>query len=284
MSNNRNIILALGCSFTDANFRADNVPDDFPEHLRCGWKMWPEIFTDRLSERDGKKYKLINAGKSGSSNEYAFRMFFEQWSTKREFLKIVLWGGTMWWRLEHVTRNINVALSHFDDNNSQLGWKRTDNHMKLNGLHEYVKFLASDTRSDKSFMKNLSLTLNKLVAVRDLCQAYEVDFIFYPILNPFPSGTYEKVGGRKHIITAEKSLDLMLKAAPSAYEDVVSSKNFIGASEFTPGWIHFARKYKKYKKYAIADNLEHPNNDKHPNAEGQIKIADEFWERYENAF
>ena len=54
----RDVILALGCSFTDPNFRAGNVPSEFPEHLRGGWKMWPEIFTDRLSERDGKKYKL----------------------------------------------------------------------------------------------------------------------------------------------------------------------------------------------------------------------------------
>ena len=281
----RNIILALGCSFTDQHFIANNVPKEFPKHLKGGWKMWPEIFKDRLSERDGKKYKLINVGRSGTSMQYSFRMFFEQWSTKKEFLKVVLWGGTQWSRLEHETRDFNASINHFDDNrNKYMNHKKDDSYLKLNGMYEYVKFLAQDTKSDNSYMKNLSLTLNKLVAVRDLCRAYEVDFIFYPLLNPFTAGTYNEVGGRKYKMTSEKSLDLMLKASPAAYDDIVNSANFIGASVFGHGWVHWSRKYSKYKKYEIADDLYHTNSDRHPNAEGQITIANEFWERYENAF
>ena len=285
----RDIVLALGCSFTDANFRADNVPSEFPEHLRGGWKMWPEIFTDRLSERDGKKYKLVNLGKSGTGMHYSYRKFLEQWTVKKEFLKVVLWGGTQWSRIEHETRRINSSVNWFDDNRINFHedgnyHEENMNRLKLNGLYEYVKFLAGDTKSDKSYMKNLSLNLNRLVAVRDLCQAYEVDFIFYPLLNPFTTGTYEKVGGRKYRMTLEKSLDLMLKAAPDAYNDIVNSKNFIGASIFSHGWVHWTSKYRKYKKYQIGDDPYNTNRDKHPNAEGQITIANEFWERYEKAF
>ena len=281
----RDVVLALGCSFTDPNFRADNVPSEFPEHLRGGWKMWPEIFTDRLSERDGKKYKLVNLGKSGTSMQYAFRMFFEQWSAKKQFLKVVLWGGTQWSRLEHETRNFNTSISLFDDNRMRYAnYKKDTNYLKLNGMYEYVKFLAEDTKSDNSYIKNISVTLNKLVAVADLCRAYDIDFIFYPLLNPFTTGTYKDVGGRDKKMTAETALYLMMKAAPDAYNVVINSKNFIGASVFDHGWVHWSRKYSKYKKYEIADDPYNTNIDRHPNAEGQKQIANEFWVRYENAF
>ena len=83
----RDTILALGCSFTDPNFKAGNVPADFPNHLKGGWKVWPEIFRDRLSERDGVEYKVMNIGKSGSGMDWHANAFFQHWTDYKKDIK-----------------------------------------------------------------------------------------------------------------------------------------------------------------------------------------------------
>ena len=43
-----------------------------PDHLRGGWKMWPEVFKDLLEKRDNHKYELVKLGQSGCGLDYCF--------------------------------------------------------------------------------------------------------------------------------------------------------------------------------------------------------------------
>tara|TARA_B100000282_G_scaffold201003_1_gene147222 strand:- start:1782 stop:2630 length:849 start_codon:yes stop_codon:yes gene_type:complete len=280
----RDIILALGCSFTDPNFYCDDPSaKHLPENLKGGWPMWPEIFTERLSKKDNVEYKLINRGQSASSMEYSSIEFFSNWTKNKDRLKAVLWGGTQLDRVDHLYHEYPFHLGWLADIPEERKRTMDMTAMKDFGMYEYMHWLASETANSKIYVRQSKIWLNRLIGIRDLCEAHGVHFIYYPLLSFFTTDTYKNVGGRDTRIDQKLTMLYILGGAGEAYEEITTSKNWIGVSSLLEGWNSWRRKY-NMKGYTIGENKEYPNLDAHPNEEGQICIADEFWSHYEKNF
>ena len=154
----RDLIVATGCSFTNEKFRATSVPEDFPEHLRGGWKMWPEVFKDNLSKADNYKYELINTAESGVGLEYAFDSLIELFHANKDRLKVMLWGGTDWLRVPHFTRRKHGwgNIRYFqDDANVHIPkeWEKKDNIQKEAQLNIHVNNTSPWQKLDNGKVK-----------------------------------------------------------------------------------------------------------------------------------
>jgi hypothetical protein len=309
----RNVILSLGCSFTDEGFRSSRRElKDAPASVKGPWKMWPQIFKDRLSERDRLPYRLINAGGSGSSMDWAAEKFFENWIKYKDSLKVVLWGGTGYLRFQHfaideVTFNLNnykdnqfhpspESKSPFDgytpfggtaDTKKMVQFsRRTSMADSFTGMVEYGCYLASTTKDDAVYLRQARVNHERLVCIKDLCESNDVHFIYYPLFSPFGGGTYEKLGGRRDSLTRGETMNYLYAGSHSAWEDMRASKNFIGIARYGfvwDNWLHSVQNGPD-ENYLISHNKEYPNADYHPNSKGQELIANEFWKHYEEHF
>lgn len=275
----KNTILALGCSFTDPDFRVGFVPADFPEHLKGGWKMWPEVFRDRLSERDGVKYKLINAGQSASGMDWHANEFFQHWMDYKNDLKVVLWGGSSWYRFYHITNKQRYAATDLADpkfySDQRLN-ERIDR-MKGDGMYEYTKSVALTLDSHEARKEIARKYISMLIGIKDLCESNNVDFMFYQLLEPMTAPSFNKINGSKDSINRAVQLNLF-RECKNAWKELCDSKHIIGwnQSGFIESW---ATQYRS-RTYTIADNIDYPNNDRHPNESGQVHIGEIFWNHY----
>ena len=277
----RDTILALGCSFTDEKFRAANVPDDFPEHLKGGWKVWPEVFRDRLSERDGVEYKVMNIGKSGSGMDWHANEFFQHWTDYKNDIKIVLWGGSSWYRFYHMTTKERFAATDLSDpkfyNSPEEAINKRIDRMKKCGMYEYTKSVAFSLNSHKAREEIAKKYMSMVVGIKDLCESTGVDFMLYQLLEPMTAPSFNHIGASKDSINRAVQLNLF-RECKNAWEQLCNSKHIIGwnRSDFVEAW---ATKYKN-RPYLIEDNIDFPNNDSHPNEAGQVHIAEIFWNNY----
>ena len=55
-------LLAVGCSFTNKNYKSDEHPE-----MDCSWPKWPEIVGKKLG------YEVVNLGTNGHSNDNIMR-------------------------------------------------------------------------------------------------------------------------------------------------------------------------------------------------------------------
>ena len=62
----KKILLASGCSYTDANYRSSD-PDIDPN-----WPMWPELMANELDLR------CVNVGRSGQGADYILNSIIDQ--------------------------------------------------------------------------------------------------------------------------------------------------------------------------------------------------------------
>ena len=280
----RDVILSLGCSYTTAGFvSSQSSLKDAPASVKGPWKMWPQIFTERLSERDQFKYTLINTGKSGSGMDFAGEKFFENWIKYKDRLKVVLWGGTGYFRFQSLHNgNINIQLQHFSDD--KLGNDRSYFAFFKKGELGYIEALASRTKDDALYLRQVKINHERLVCIKDLCESNDVHFIYYPLLAPFAGGTYSKFGGREHGITRGETMNYLYEGSPKAWESISKDRNFIGISSFGFAWDNWQHLFRNYKNHLINHNKEYPTTDSHPNSEGQKLIANEFWKHYEKHF
>jgi len=292
--NTRDIVLGLGCSFTSPTFMAEDVPDDFPEHLKGGWKMWPEIFTDKLSEKDGKRYNHINLGRSGTSMDYSARKFFEAWAEYKDKIKIVLWGGTNFFRLEHFGKwDVYTSLARYEDWADEermmsakeiTQWvkveKQWDANLKEGGGNGYLLELCRLTKKDEIYEKQTNINFNRIMAIKDLCESNGVKFMYYQLIPLFGGSTFKNIGGRTEPMKPDKVMEILFRSAPKSFVDMYESKSILGFDSIAD----FRFWSKNNDHLMISANKEYPNRDGHPSKEGQEDIARRFWEQYENHF
>ena len=136
-----------------------------------GWPMWPQIFKEKLSERDGIEYKLINAGLSGSGMDYSAEKFFENWIKYKDSLKIVLWGGTGYFRFRQFDNGNKmhawVEIQNFADDKS-----RKEKFLKYQVQGNYAKYIASSTKDKTIYLRRSKVNHEMIVSIRDLCESY----------------------------------------------------------------------------------------------------------------
>ena len=295
----RDLIVATGCSFTDPKFKAVNVPDNMPEHLRGGWKMWPEIFKDKISEEDNIKYKLINTAVSGASMQYCFESLLEFYHKEKDKIKFMLWGGTEFLRVPHYSRigNGNGNLKwfcdpfsfkpHIDPNirkNNKVGQRAFAKKIsEIKSFGPYLLEVVNDLKYSSTMQKIVRRQMDQILTILELCDKAGIIFLYNQILPPLltPSAMTE-YNGIPFKITYAKQTKLMAQASIKNFKRLCDSKNIHGwMSDAFGGTV--IRNWQLYNhEYMIDRNKEYPNWDGHPTAEGQIRLGNEVWDTYNN--
>ncbi len=289
----RNVILSLGCSFTDENFWSNIVPSDYPDEIKGGWPMWPELFTKMLSERDSVEYKNVNLGKSGSGMDRMFWEFAEFWSKNNSKIKAVLWGGSSWLRFSHFVNNHNLNLAMYCDKDAvNMNGRYASGYRKVTasfGVDEYMEYIIKSTKEDTVFLKQAKINLNKLLMMRDLCESNSIDFMFYNLLMPLALGKSILMGGRETPVYSADQLMLLKNADVEAWKLLTKSrKHFLGLNVYND-WVSWTQKaHTKYfgtdVEWEMRHNKEWPNEDRHPSSYGQQLIANDFYNHYDRYF
>ena len=289
----RNEIVSLGCSFTDENFKSNIVPVDYPDEIKGGWPMWPELFTKMLSEKDGVEYKNVNLGKSGSGMDYCYTELASYWSKNNSKIKVVLWGGSSWLRFHHFVNNHNLNLAMYADKDAvNLNGRYASGYRKITksfGVDEYMEYIVKSTKEDTVFLKQGRINLNKLLMVRDLCKSNDVIFMYYNLLMPLALGKCSLMGGRETPIYSADQLMLLKNSDVEAWKLVTNSReNFVGLNVYND-WVSWTQKAQnKYfgteVGWELRHNKEWPNQDRHPSPYGQQLIANDFYNHYDKYF
>lgn len=129
MSKSSNYLLGCGCSWTDHEYFSYQHPD-----LDCSWPKWPQIVAEHL------ELDVVNVGKSGSSNEYAYIQIIDAIFSDNPPSHI-MWQLTEWSRMQLGKRRVmpckryetfeaqSLAEKRFRPNNSSSEY--------LMGMHSF---------------------------------------------------------------------------------------------------------------------------------------------------
>ena len=281
------IILALGCSFTDAAFRSHLT--NIPEEERGGWPMWPELLQREIEKETGISYKLINLARSGASNDVIFKKFIHSLAKYGNRIKIVLVGGTQWMRSHVVITDLNY--------NPQVNTGR------LNYEKTYEKALAQtwESFSNKIGVKNIIYhNLRIMWTLLNMCNDKKIKFIWNQLLCPIPNpnhqrGILKNQGLTDEYVDDEAFTDQFFSEAilksPYAKLIIKHKERFYGFpwSQGKPwDWDSHLNRAEKiiYPKsnLPIKDQFKPKGMDidVHPNKFGQKDIAQKMWKVYGN--
>ena len=276
------IILALGCSFTNADFKSHLT--NIPEEERGGWPMWPELLQRKIEKETGKSYELINLAKSGASNDVIFKKFIHSLSKYDNRIKIVLVGGTQWMRSHVVITDLNY--------NPQVNTGR------LNYEKTYEKALAQtwESFSNKIGVQNIIYhNLRIMWTLLNMCNDKKIKFIWNQLLCPLPSAEFQKRILKRQGVTdshvddqafTDQFFSETILKSPYAKLIIKHKKRFYGLpwSPKKPwDWgSHMDRAEKIVYPKSNLDNPGPQDIDVHPNKLGQEDIAEKMWKEYGN--
>ena len=281
------IILALGCSFTDAAFRSHLT--NIPKEERGGWPMWPELLQREIEKETGISYKLINLARSGASNDVIFEKFIHSLAKYGNRIKIVLVGGTQWMRSHVVITDLNY--------NPQVNTGR------LNYEKTYEKALAQtwESFSNKIGVQNIiSHNLRIMWTLLNMCNDKKIKFIWNQLLCPVVDAGFQRrilknQGVTDEYVNDEAFSDLFFSEtilkSPYAKLIIKHKERFYGFpwSQGKPwDWDSHLNRAEKiiYPKsnLPIEDQFKPKGMDidVHPNKFGQKDIAQKMWKVYGN--
>ena len=289
--NLKNVIVALGDSFTDPTFKVDLswIKSEGPPPLHiCNWKMWPEVFKDLLEERDNHEYHVVNLGRQGSGIDYAFECFTKVWPYLKNRIKFVLWGGTDFNRFEHHSIPYSVSPDtrrddFFDVVAPGHGEEFYRQYDEL-GVTQYMDAINRKLHEEHAVKRIMTKKLRLITFVEDLCTSNSTEFLYYPLIEPFGGGSFYKTGGRS---------SPTLKTTQKYLQDIPFTLNIKNNKKRLKHYVNLYMKFSgvfwtswsskviiEGQKLRICDDKEWKNTDGHPDKHGQIDIANQVWNHY----
>ena len=297
MFKKKNIILAVGCSFTDPNFKS--MVKRLPDNKRGGWPMWPELMQREIEKETGESYELINLAQSGVSNDWIFNTFIDALAKYDTRIKIVLIGGTQWMRTHVVASDANF--------NPQVNFGIQDFEKTYEKAMMQIWYSVSN---DFGFKNTIHHNLRIMWTMMNMCKDRKIKFIWNQLLSPLPSAHWWRKrllkegsveGWEINVnVQAWRALKRTLRwtlsdqyfsetvlKSPYAKFLVKHKKHFYGFfwSNSSPWdeWDLDSHKEKVVwpKSYEIMTNGKE-EIDVHPNKFGQEEIAEEMWKEYGN--
>jgi len=302
----KKILLAGGCSYTDANFKstAHTLPDD----KRSGWPMWPEIMGKELG------LEVINTAESGKGNPLIAKRLISNIIKYGDRIEkvVVLW--TSFDRVQHYNWSVHPSLDAYG--NEPLA----ADHHKYCGLNEY-KWEPSQFQKHKIIENWFRDSLLAMYTVASICELKGIPCIFG---QGVPFAVYEMVELTREFVEKlnkddpkEEYNNILSNIAQHSDLDYIYLAEYgnFGAGPEFPIYKELKKKYKqnfiylpKYEihefesafdfkfhqdqeRYRIKSNKKfHPlsksiilfesfdttKHDLHPNAVGQQYIADTF--------
>ena len=235
----KKILLASGCSFTDNNFRSIFHPE-----MDTSWSKWPELLAEKLD------MECINLGRSGAGNEYIYNSIVDKFlQLDKSRIGLVIAGWSKYerrdWEEYYTGGDLKWTNGPIDD---------------IGNTHYFIK-------------KSLRYYYNFQI----FCEYHNIPYKHCQMLAPFTSIENAKVVKSQYWQKIKKVAiysknDLIKTFFGSDYIENINEKNFIGWPIISEMDGYNMEDYIIENKYIISEN------DKHPNAKGQEKIADFIYE------
>ena len=260
-------LLAVGDSFTDADFQSTFYPD-----YDCSYAKWPEVLAQKMNIS-----KVVNLGRSGASNEYIFDTAIDHLLENLDKIEMVAIGTTEIWRFTPYNRwfinPVSIILQQWPP------------HEPKSPLYEsidpYVKFIMSHLVGEKHGEHTIRIFLrdyvNQVLRMQRLCKKLNIRLVISNILGPFSWATIDTVA--REIFNTTLPYD-----RERAAEQILSVEGFydVDPASFC-GWPCFPQLGGKPPTCIHNSEWNHEEmtigpKDGHPNALGHIHIADKIYE------
>ena len=300
IKNERPIILALGCSFTEKDYIS--LDTSIPKEQRGPWPMWPELLGNKFREATGVDYEIVNTADSGYGLDWCKNLFFENLSKYEDRIEKCFWAGTSWDRFflpggnSYVSPMVDkINLGYYatqvphkpiyvngvkikdilgqKDMIYLMSKKKFESHFYNIGLDIYLDHLIGDVfQKPGGYQRFIHDRLIDIMSVFYACQGQEIEFMYDQILHPWSFDLQENTFSGSNIV-----FDTIINLPE--YKIIEKNKK------------HFVRWPWGYPfeswNYSIKDEEEMESMfvskaDRHPNAKGQRHIADKYWNWYVN--
>lgn len=265
----KKILLASGCSYTDANFKS--ADSSLTPELSGGWPMWPELMAQELN------LKVVNKGLSGRGADHILDSIVDQIAIYGDKIDIVavLWSGCdrlpffdyTWNPFADLTNDFYSRGDNIEDWKSNCGVSTT-----ISDLWN------SDGFSTHIYQRMIENQLRKMCAVVDICKANNIKLVMNQGISYFSWWCLDILLehnriGKNQYISNQTAARMFTRNA--MFVKLNKSNNIIGWPFFGDlgGSCFDSRRIDNEASY-ISDK------DRHPNAYGQTLLANEFLEKY----
>lgn len=241
----KKILIASGCSCTNENFWSD-----FHHDMDCSWPKWPELLAEKLD------MDFINLGHSGAGNEYIYSSLLDQIiETNLDDIGLVIPAWTQAQRKDIKIRNI---------------WKHLDSVRN----YPYDKHIVN--HGDINFRVEQSLKL--YYSLQEICKSRKIPLYQFQMLPMFVGFDWDPVL-KKHTSGPREESNIILRSMyDNPYYDEIDD-NFLGwpTDNFVGGYNIKENVLMGWGPEALPYQVS--KIDTHPNAKGQIKIAEFLYEK-----
>jgi len=241
-------LIASGCSFTDYDFSSDFHPD-----MDCSWQKWPELLAEKLN------MNFINLGQSGAGNEYTYASLLDKIHLMdSNDIGLVIPAWTQSQRKDIKVRDV---------------WKHLDVVRKHTYAIDLMVYGDMQYRIEESILYYYNL--------QEICKSKKIPLYQFQMLGIGDGFNWDpKLRKKGSDSFNENSLKKILKFIyqNSYYNEIDDTflgwptYNFLGGFNIF-GDVLEGHDDDKKLKYQISDI------DVHPNAKGQIKIAEFLYEQ-----
>lgn len=270
----RKILLASGCSYTDAKYKSSD-PD-----IERDWPMWPELMANELNLR------CVNVGCSGQGADYILNSIIDQIAIygNRIDTVAILWTTGDRVPFFNFTLNPLVECNPVVAGGNQEGYDPFPWLDNIGVGRVSQKYFNSEYFMKDEVYKHMILnTIRKMFAVIQMCESLNIKFIMYQGLTYFDFYSIQmlvETGSINKIcyITSSEVIKILTKSP--VFAALEKRKNNIIGWPLMPeiGGYNFDGLRHGNEDYYISEK------DRHPSKLGQETLADTFIERYKAVY
>ena len=256
-SSKKPLLVAGGCSLTNANFESRFHPD-----LNVSWPKWPAIFGIEHG------YEVLNTAESGAGNKFIFHSVVNAVNENPDTeLVLVLWSA--WDRLQIYRKRICPISSVSSRKVREWGYyKDTVSHK--------VSKLILDSFFDIGFVLNDNILYMWLL--KDFLEKRNIKYIFAQGIDPLPNLKYF----RNHEKFTPDYFDKKLYDAMETFPDHIYFDDLDVPNVY--GWPFFKALGGKQIWDQPGEDIQISRIDQHPNAEGQEMLFAAFSKFYKKIY
>ena len=239
----RKVLIASGCSFTNENFTSDFHPD-----MDCSWPKWPELLAEKLN------MDFINLGHSGAGNEYTYASILDKiHSIDTDDIGLVMPAWSQVQRKDIKVRGV---------------WKHLDKPRR----YPYESNLYGD------ITYRIEESIRLYYSFQEICKSKNIPIFQFQMLPMFRGFDYNPVTKKRVNSRADNYNNLIKTIYYNPYYKNIDN-SFLGwPTESSLGGFNIKMDVlhgynNESLKYQVSDI------DSHPNAAGQIKIAEFLYEQ-----
>lgn len=252
------ILLTSGCSWTDKDFYSTDT--SIPDEHRGGWSMWPELIADHLN------LKSMNLGLCGTDN----RSIFESISKKvneNDHIKYVVVAWSSWDRFNDMG-NQKFPLGNFYMSYNKDAMKKRKIYEVQEEFEDF--FFSMTQESVKTYSAEVvNNNMKYMFLLSELLKSKNIPYLFFQGISPFPLVLFNDIDGLKFRYEHKDHLKNLISSPHHKF--INDDKNIIG--------YPFMKVFNGYNLNHILNNDEYISElDKHPNKQGQVKIANHIME------